>query len=55
MAKLGHKTCVTGSLDGYLLPAVAVGNLVEILPHYTCESMPVSLVHLTGETSRATS
>jgi DNA-binding transcriptional LysR family regulator len=31
-----------------MLPGIAAGDLVEILPHYTCEPMPVSLVHAHG-------
>jgi DNA-binding transcriptional LysR family regulator len=31
-----------------LLPSVLMGNLVEILPQYTCEPMPVSLIHSHG-------
>jgi DNA-binding transcriptional LysR family regulator len=31
-----------------MLPAIAVGDLVEILPQLTCEPMPVSLVHPHG-------
>jgi DNA-binding transcriptional LysR family regulator len=31
-----------------LLPAIAAGTLVEVLPQHTCEPLPVSLVHAHG-------
>jgi len=31
-----------------VLPAIASGGLVEILPQYTCEPLLVSLVHAHG-------
>src|SRR5689334_14438114 len=31
-----------------LLPSVAAGELVEVLPQHTCEPLPISLVHAHG-------
>ena len=31
-----------------VLPSIAAGDMVEILPQYTCAPLPVSLVHAHG-------
>jgi hypothetical protein len=31
-----------------VLPSTAAGDMVEILPQYTCAPLPVSLVHAHG-------
>jgi DNA-binding transcriptional LysR family regulator len=31
-----------------VLPRIATGEMVEILPHHTCEPLPLSLVHAHG-------
>jgi DNA-binding transcriptional LysR family regulator len=31
-----------------LLPSAIAGELVEILPQYTCQPLPISLVHAYG-------
>lgn len=48
-----HAACVAGlgiiqSPRSGLLPSIAAGEMVEILPQYTCEPMPLSLVHAHG-------
>jgi DNA-binding transcriptional LysR family regulator len=48
-----HAACIAGlgiiqvPRSG-VLPNIAAGDLVEILPQYTCEPLPVSLVHAHG-------
>jgi DNA-binding transcriptional LysR family regulator len=48
-----HAACVAGlgiiqSVRSGMLPSIAAGEMVEILPHHTCEPLPLSLVHAHG-------
>lgn len=48
-----HAACAAGlgiiqSVRSGLLPSIATGEMFEILPHHTCEPLPLSLVHAHG-------